>query len=189
EIAILSELALADGHDRDRLARIGEKSRATLASIGEIVWAIDPRNDDGDRFIAYLREFVSEFVDAAGLEATLDFPAPGALAASGADFRRTVLMIVKEALANVTKHAEARSVSITLTVGQGMLHLEIADDGRGTGTVTRSGVDAGNGLRNMRSRAEEAGGRVAVHSAPGQGTRIVLELPVAPVRSPHGEMP
>ncbi|MBX3147701.1 MAG: hypothetical protein KF785_13125 [Gemmatimonadales bacterium] len=176
EITILSELALADGDDRTRLERIGAKSRATLDSIAEIVWATDPRNDDGDRFVAYLREVAAEYLESAGLDAQLDFPVPGALGSAGPDCRRTVLLVIKEALANVVRHAGARSVGVSLEVSATRIRAIVRDDGRGIGPD--AGAGGGNGLRNIRSRAEEAGGSVILESLPGGGTAVTVELPI-----------
>lgn len=81
----------------------------------------------------------------------------------------------EEALVNVVRHAQAGSVTISLTEGDGRLLLEVADDGRGF----RPGQDRarGLGLLWLSERARALGGRVDVHSAPGHGTRVTVCVP------------
>jgi signal transduction histidine kinase len=81
--------------------------------------------------------------------------------------------VVSEALANATKHATASVVEVDLGVRDGRLHLSIRDDGVG-------GADPsdGSGLRGLIDRVEALGGMIAVTSPSGQGTSIVLELPI-----------
>jgi signal transduction histidine kinase len=84
--------------------------------------------------------------------------------------------IAQEALANVGRHARAAGVSVWLGRRDGALLLRIEDDGQGFEPLARG---AGMGLSNMRQRTAELAGRLAVESAPGAGTRIAVELPLA----------
>jgi signal transduction histidine kinase len=79
-----------------------------------------------------------------------------------------------EALANVVKHAQASSVVIRAEPVDGRLVLEVTDDGIGGASVA-----GGSGLRGLADRVEAAGGRLAVESPAGGGTRIVAEIPCA----------
>jgi len=82
-----------------------------------------------------------------------------------------LLAVLREALSNVVRHAEASSVSVTIRVGP-ELELTVTDDGRGMGSVTRS-----SGVRNMRERAEELGGTFRLVSEPGAGTTLAWCVP------------
>lgn len=84
--------------------------------------------------------------------------------------------MIKEALANVVRHAGARSVGVSLEVSATRIRAIVRDDGRGIGPD--AGAGGGNGLRNIRSRAEEAGGSVILESLPGGGTAVTVELPI-----------
>jgi signal transduction histidine kinase/ligand-binding sensor domain-containing protein len=185
EIAILSEVALRSSGsvpDGDHLRRIGEKSRATVDSIGEIIWAIDPRNDAGDRFVAYLREFTADYLESADLRAVLSFPTASTTVRVTADFRRSVFLILKEAVANAVRHANATEVRATLTLDANTLKLEIADNGIGFEYSANGDRDVGeDGLENMRQRAAALGGRLEIRSARGSGTAIVCEVPLPQV--------
>jgi len=80
--------------------------------------------------------------------------------------------IVSEALANIVKHAHARSATVTLTPRDGQLVVEISDDGQG-------GASAGNGggLEGLADRVGALDGRLTVNSIPGAGTTIHAEIP------------
>ncbi len=81
--------------------------------------------------------------------------------------------VVSESLANVVKHASARSVHVGLEAENGHVVIEVADDGVG-------GADAagGSGLRGLADRLSALDGRLAVDSPPGRGTRVVAEIPL-----------
>jgi signal transduction histidine kinase len=85
-----------------------------------------------------------------------------------------LLRVGQEALANVRKHAAARAVQVLLRYEPGAVSLEVTDDGRGFDPAE---VNGGYGLRGMRERLSQAGGRVEVRSAPGTGTRVRAEVP------------
>lgn len=82
-------------------------------------------------------------------------------------------LVVREAITNVQRHAYARRAEVTLEASNGRVRLIVRDDGRG-GVAT-----PGNGLRGMRERIEELGGRIRVDSRAGNGTRLEIELPMA----------
>jgi signal transduction histidine kinase len=102
--------------------------------------------------------------------------APGTLPA---EHETAIYRIVQEALTNVVKHAEARSVSIVVALGEESVRVVIEDDGAGfvRGEVREQAL----GLVGMRERALLLGGRFDVESAPGAGTTIVAELPLGRV--------
>jgi signal transduction histidine kinase len=81
--------------------------------------------------------------------------------------------VVSEALANAIKHASASVAEVQLEVRDGTLHISIRDDGVGGADLSR-----GSGLLGLIDRVEALGGTIAVTSPPGQGTAMVLELPV-----------
>ena len=83
---------------------------------------------------------------------------------------------VSEGLANVTRHARASQVWVSLGMGNGRLHISIRDDGLG---FNPDQIAAGHyGLIGLRERARLAGGLLNIESQPGQGTTLRLELPI-----------
>jgi len=80
--------------------------------------------------------------------------------------------VVAEALANIAKHAEARSAAVSLARQNGRLLVDISDDGRG-GAVAHPG----GGLQGLVDRVAAAGGTLTIASEPGLGTTIHVEVP------------
>jgi signal transduction histidine kinase len=91
-----------------------------------------------------------------------------------------LLRALQESLANVHKHARARSVAATLSYMEDLVVLDVRDDGSGfvPDQLARGGGTAGGfGLRAMRERVEELGGIVSIESEPGEGTTLTVTLP------------
>ena len=89
-----------------------------------------------------------------------------------------LLRILQEALTNVRKHANASCVRIALASEDGWARVSIYDDGRGFNPESSAGMDEHIGLRVMRERAEDAGGDLSLKSTLGQGTELVVRVPV-----------
>jgi PAS domain S-box-containing protein len=85
--------------------------------------------------------------------------------------------IAQETFTNAVRHSSATRVDVSLTAENGRLTLAMADNGRGFDTKTL--LDSrGLGVAGMRERAALVGGTLAIHSRPGDGTRIVLHVPI-----------
>lgn len=93
--------------------------------------------------------------------------------------------IVQEALTNVVRHADASRCDVRVRVSEGILQLEIEDDGRGFEPDNVIGRPGHTGISGMRERASLVHGRLAIRSTPGKGTRIAAELPLDPVEWDH----
>jgi signal transduction histidine kinase len=85
----------------------------------------------------------------------------------------TAYYVVSEALANAAKHSNASVVEVTVETIDGELRLSVKDDGVGGADLTR-----GSGLVGLQDRVEAIGGTLTVHSRPGQGTRLDVDVPV-----------
>ena len=84
-------------------------------------------------------------------------------------------MIFKEALNNAAKYSAGNEVRVTLTLVNNTLTLLVTDNGKGFEEAT---IKAGNGLRNMESRAREMHARLQRKSTPEQGTEVLVEIPL-----------
>jgi signal transduction histidine kinase len=116
---------------------------------------------------------------AAALEAVAErLPLPVRVTAPasriGAAVEATLYFVACEALANTVKHARADSATVTVSIGESQVDMEIADDG--IGGITPGGRAAG-GLANISDRVSALDGEVTIDSPPGQGTRLTLRIP------------
>lgn len=100
------------------------------------------------------------------------------------EIETALFRVVQEAATNIAKHAEAETVLIQCAARPGAVTIEIEDDGKGFAPGTPA-EGTGFGLTGMRERVELLGGRFEIESAPGQGTRIALTVPL-PRDGEHG---
>lgn len=177
QVAVSSEVAKR----RDEAARhetldsIACLARDLRSSLSDIVWAVDPARDDLPSLVHRLRDVATTLFP--GESCRLEFEAPRDEAIASVrltpDRRRHLFLIAKEALANAARHSGARCVSIVIELSAGELLLRVKDDGRGFADEEPA---AGHGLPNLRRRAAELGGRLAIDSAPWRGTTIELRV-------------
>ncbi|HKI29834.1 MAG TPA: GAF domain-containing sensor histidine kinase [Actinomycetota bacterium] len=119
-----------------------------------------------------LKELVTEFEARSGVVTVVDVD--GEAASSLASSAGEVVQLAREALSNVSRHAEATTCRVSLRRGAEGIVLEIDDDGRGFDV---GATNPGMGLRNLRDRVETLGGKLEIQSTPGEGTTVRATLP------------
>ena len=164
------------GPARPHLEKLRAATGEAFQALDEIVWAVNPKQDSVAGLAAYLREFGPDFLSPAGIHCRLDFPNPAPDDPLDSKMRHHLFLVVKEALNNIVKHARATEVWLRLNVKDKTMSLAIEDNG--CGFVFPQPPGMGNGLVNMRERITQLGGQLTVNSAPGQGTRIELTIPL-----------
>jgi signal transduction histidine kinase len=143
-------------------------ARENLAEARALLADLAPARLDGSTLPDALRRLSAE----PGVDASFDTrgtPRPLPMATEV-----VLLRVCQEALANVRKHADARSAAVRLGYDASAVLLEVSDDGSG---FDPDQVNGGYGLRGMRSRVAEAGGTLTVRSSPGAGTRVSAMVP------------
>jgi len=177
-IAMEGELARMneDADPRDALKRVSEGAREVTDNMRRIVWALGSGQDTLGDLAAYLRSSAAELMDRADLElvASANITTPGLKLTT--DQRRHLLLIVKELLLNVTKHAQASKAGLRMVQENGSLSMTVSDDGRGFDVEARMG--AGTGTTSLRERVKALGGTVDVRSRRGEGTSVEVTLPL-----------
>lgn len=91
------------------------------------------------------------------------------------DLKLTIYRIAQEQCTNIVKYAQAQLVTIEIITRNDLLHLRITDDGRGMDSNNNSG---GIGLRNMKGRASIYNGNISIHTAPGHGFTLMVDIPL-----------
>ena len=158
---------------QQRIAALAEEA---VDSMGGIVWANDPDYDTLEDLVAYLREYAANFFAETCVNVRFDLPNKLPVHEVSGFFRRHVVMFLKEALQNVSKHADANQVSIRLVLREGEFEMDVCDNGRGL--VVSQSEQSGNGLANMQHRIRELSGRFEIQSHPGGGTRVRAVVPL-----------
>jgi signal transduction histidine kinase len=177
QIAIMSD-AGSEHANAGPWAEVGNLARGLRESMSDIVWAVDPRHDSLHDLVRRMRQVSLQMLETDGVTVTFESPAEAEIArlTLAPDRRRHVLLILKEAVHNVARHAGARTVRIAVRVTSGRLELVIADDGRGFDVEA---AHDGHGLASLRARAAALGAELHLDSTRGTGTTIRLSLPLS----------
>ena len=161
---------------RITLDRIVGHSREVSAALSDIVWTTDPQHDTSEELVSHARNVAQRLLEGSGTFHQLNFQHtdPGHSVAPGTKYH--VVMVMKEAIHNALKYAGAERITVNLTAGAQHVILVVADDGKGFDPEAQA--RAGNGLRNLRARADAIGASLIVESIPGKGTSVRLEGPL-----------
>ena len=155
---------------------IGAKARSLVSALDVIVWAVDPEDNSlqslADYLSGYTGEFFSHTLIACRFKVPVSFP-PTTLEGR---VRHELLMVVKEALNNIARHADASEVEFRMAMADDTLEIDITDNGKG---INESKQRSGHGLRNLSARMEKLGGDCVVESAATGGTVVRIRLSLA----------
>jgi signal transduction histidine kinase len=157
-------------------------ARESLTEARRLVWALRPESLDRRSLPEVLEMLASEWTGDTGIETHVT--TSGDVCPLRPEAEVALLRAAQESLANVRKHARANCVNITLSYIGDCVVLDVHDDGVGfdallPGRVLGAQDTGGFGLKAMRERVERLGGTLHVESAPGEGSTIVVELPLA----------
>jgi signal transduction histidine kinase len=157
--------------------RVGEQARALGDAMRDIVWAIHPEQESWEALELRMKDHAVALLGPRGIafEMTGELRDGARATVLPMDVRRNVLLVFKEALHNAVRHAGCEHVVVRWRLGPRRLGVTIHDDGGG---FDPSRAVAGHGLSNLRRRAAEIGGDLAIETAPGAGTTITLEVPL-----------
>jgi ligand-binding sensor domain-containing protein/two-component sensor histidine kinase len=170
---VLSQRGVATDQFRELLSQIATDSRELVASMSDIVWAIDPRLDHLHDLVPRMRRFASDMFMARGIR--FQFVASAADLRLSSEQRRHIFLVFKEAVNNIVRHSDCTEAEISLETQANMLVLRVGDNGRG---FDCSRTNSGKGLSSIRARAEALGGGVEVAQGEDCGSRITLTLPL-----------
>jgi signal transduction histidine kinase len=183
EISLLSSLAQSSTNPLKELQRIENRTIRSVEALEVIVWSVDPKADTVRNFVDHASQFATNFLSCAQLRLEVVPPSTVMAGTLQATARYNLYLALKEALHNIVKHARAHSVQIRFDLKPEELTLTVADDGCGltqNDPALAADGSQNHGLRNMRSRLEQAGGSVQIESTPGHGTTLRFRVPVQP---------
>jgi signal transduction histidine kinase len=157
---------------RQQIALAAETARENLSEARGLVAALAPAGLAEGNLPGALRRITERAQAETGIDAT--FTEEGEARPLPAALEVVLLRVAQEALANVRKHAAARTVRVGLRYTDGMVSLQVNDDGQG---FSPDDPASGYGLRGMRERVTLVHGRFEVTSSPGAGTCLRAEVP------------
>ncbi|MFC1950011.1 sensor histidine kinase, partial [Chloroflexota bacterium] len=147
----------------------------TISKVQRIATELRPGILDDLGIIAALEYAVAEFQQRSGIKCRLNAESEDLVL--DPEIATEVFRIFQEALTNVSRHAEATSVSVILKRKDNRLVMQLKDNGVGIREEQVSGKHS-FGLMGMRERANLAGGQFQIKGIPGKGTTITLSIPL-----------
>jgi signal transduction histidine kinase len=169
--AIEGTTELAAAHSASTALRGTAKS--AIESVGRLAFALRPAVLDEFGLVPALKGLGEGLSGGPRLAFEIDLPADVRLPP---ELETSLFRITQEALTNVVKHAEATTARVALRCRKRTLALTVEDDGCGFAPAE---TDGGFGLIGIRERVASVNGALAIESASGVGTRLVLEIPLA----------
>ena len=171
----LSNLAtqLPSGDPSTRaIEQLAGEARSFTEQLRQVVWIVDSERDTIEDLASYLCQYVPRFLEDAGLRCQLDVPMDLDGSFLSAEARHQLLLIVKEALHNTVRHANATKARLEVRARQGELTVAIEDDGCGLPPGFDPVRSPGQGFSSMLQRATALGARLDIDNRPGGGLRV-----------------
>ncbi len=163
------------------LDKVIDTSNSLYLSMKDLLWSINPEKDSIYDLALHLKDFGDELFDIT----TIHFKTEGIdskllTRSLPMKYKRHILLIFKEAMNNILKHADCNSVCLRMHTTINALQISIEDNGKG---FCHKEPKTGDGLKNMKNRAEVIQGVLTIRSTK-EGTKIVLECPLSQETKP-----
>ena len=169
----ISNKKLEDDTIKTELEKIALYSNEMTEKMGEIVWALNEKNDTIADLVAYSRSYAIEYLSAHNIACQADTPLglPGSFIAG--EIRRNIFLSIKECLHNIVKHADATSVHFKVQLDD-VIKIIIHDNGKGIDWNNQRAFS--NGIQNIRQRMKDIRGEANFFNE--QGTKVMLTIPL-----------
>ncbi len=179
EVGMLGSLANSNAtppEEKNRyLSQLTNVAHSLVASLDEIVWAVNPDYDTIGSLVSYFSLFAESFLSLAGIKCRFRVVENLPDRPLDSKMRHGIFCAFKETLNNVARHSGAGEAQIAFEIREENLIISVVDNGHGF----EAGSDAPgrDGLSGLRQRMHALGGDCEIASQTGQGTRVVLRLP------------
>lgn len=178
-IDISSRIALLQKNNpagvEEQLNRIRHQARKTMDSMSDIVWSINPHYDNFESMLARMKEFAADICEPQQVALQFNVEKEVELVPFDSDKRKNIFLVFKEAVNNAVKYSGCNLLLISFAkTTAGEFIMSIRDDGSG---FSEDHIKKGNGLRNMKTRAEQLGGQLSVQPGIENGTLVELKCP------------
>ena len=158
----------------ERMVKVATTAREMINRLNVIVWALNPRYDNLESLVSYARRYFGEYLENFGISFRMEVPAIIPDQTVTPDFRRNAFYAWQEAIHNAVKHAACSEVTFEMKINDQTMLVNITDNGKGFDQASPG--SGGNGLLNMKKRAEEMGGTFEIESVPGSRTCVMFTI-------------
>jgi signal transduction histidine kinase len=160
------------------LVKIADSTRRMMEAMSDIVWAIHSREDEAGGLTTRMQHAANERLAHTDIKFILEKDKEVGHITLTIEARRNLLMLFKEAVNNAAKYSEAKTFTCSLSVSHGIMEMKLTDDGKG---VDPAAPVHGNGRLTMSNRIKDLGGTFEWSSVPGQGTEIIIRVPLSSI--------
>ena len=153
--------------------KISENSAQLYSGTKDFIWSIEPKNNSLYELIIRLKDFGDDIFNDTDIHFEVsEISEKLKKEFLTVDLRRHLALIFKEGMNNSLKYSNSKNVMLQTNIAKGELKILLADDGEGFSILSES---KGNGLNNMKKRAERINGILDIDSRIGQGTKIIFK--------------
>lgn len=187
-IALTAQSAASSANteeNREKFSSIFSSTSSALEKIDDLIWVTDPENDSIECLILHLSDYAADFLGKAKVRCRLTLPEQMPKRVLKAEWRHELLAALKETLRNIACHAAAKNCTLTVSISEEELRINVEDDGRGF-ALDQTTTQEGHGLQNIRARVAALSGTVTITSTPGLGTTVSMALPLPRSDHHHG---
>lgn len=171
-VKVYANLALMEKDSNKHVSKVKESIQEAITGLRDMIWVLDDRKDTLEDLTGRIRQFAAPLCEASGIHYVEDLDDEARAYRLNSEEKRNLYMILKEAVNNALKYAEASEIKISICItGHRYPEISCSDNGKGfenTGTYT------GNGLQNMQRRARQLHYQLLIQSGIEAGTSIVL---------------
>ncbi|GJQ62938.1 MAG: hypothetical protein SCALA702_19910 [Melioribacteraceae bacterium] len=176
EISILSELTSVELKKDSpaiskRMSTLSDTARSLIDSMSDIVWMVNPKRDTLKDLLIRLKDSYSDLLSELGVAFRISSHDGLDQLKLNMDYKQNLFLIFKEGIHNCIKHSQCSKIELVAKISGDILVLSLKDNGQGLNDVRET---TGNGIKNMKSRAELIGGEVTFRSAANYGTEIIF---------------
>lgn len=172
--AAKTKIRFDPGEGREIFGKISEIAGSMMDEMSDIIWSINPRNDRMDQILKRMQYYAAPLALARSMKFYFETREDIQNLYLSLVKRKNLFLIFKESILNALKYSEGATLRVRLYRTDSRLHMLVEDDGKGFSHVS----DFGNGLSNMKERAENAGGELEISSVVNLGTKVHVTLPL-----------
>lgn len=154
---------------KELLQQISSQSKTIQQNMSDIVWSIRPDNEKIENLVVRVREYAAQTLEPLNINTVIEADDTLIAKILPMQYRKDILLICKEAVNNIVKHANAGSVKILFTNGKNKISVSITDDGKWKGN------NSGTGTKSMQERSKALGGVLTIQ-ATDTGTQVLLQV-------------
>lgn len=175
---LLSEMPTESKDNIGILNKMQSNIQRIRTGMKDFIWVLDPSKDLLESTIIKIKEIGNDLFEHTGIkfQCAVDSSIQKNMELNGVQ-RRQLILLIKESLHNVVKHAKAKKCNIKISQSDQALHFTVIDDGLG---FDLNSYEAGYGLKSLHERARKMNGTVEVKSEISQGTQINVVIPTHP---------